>query len=197
MPITTFCIFWGQWHFRRPKVKFRLGHKLFCLMAYICLNSRGKAKPINVKKKKGRAGWLWAWLPALLSWGPWDAPSGGFMVNKDCYGPPLACTEGSSLLPALIQWRGHNGKLKLKPFHCQLQRGLRLCFLMDSGEALRDSKTAISEIYEKILYLVLKYDLEFWNFALTFFRHLYLMFIIITIKLQLCAKLSEAQVEHT
>lgn len=36
------------------------------------------------------------------------------MVNKDCYGPPLACTEGSwrSLLPGLSQWRSHNGKLK-------------------------------------------------------------------------------------
>ena len=27
------------WRFRRPKVKFSLGRKLFCLMAYVCLNS--------------------------------------------------------------------------------------------------------------------------------------------------------------
>lgn len=48
--IQGFYIFFEQWHFRRPKVKLRLGHKLFCLMAYICLNSRGKASPIKTEK---------------------------------------------------------------------------------------------------------------------------------------------------
>lgn len=77
-------------------------------------------------------------LPALLSRGPRDAPSGGLVMNKGCYGSPLACTEGSPLLPGLSQERSHNGNLKAEaiPLSAKKKKGVDLRFL---GETLRDS----------------------------------------------------------
>lgn len=75
------------------------------------------------------------------------------MVNKDCYGPPLARTEGSwrSLLLGLSQGRSHNGKLKAEAIPLSAAKkglisngGLHFSLLADSGEALRDRYTAVS-----------------------------------------------------
>lgn len=142
-------------------------------MACICLNSRGKAKPIKSATRRARAR-RWARLPALLSWGPRGAPNGGFVVNKECYGPPLAGGEGSwrSLLPALSQWRSHNGKLKAEAI--QQQKEDYFSLQRDSEAPLRDRWTAISQIYQRrfLLFWCLDYfDIMEFDSMLTMCSH--------------------------
>lgn len=123
--IRGFYNFSERWHFRRPKVKFRLGHKLFCLMAYICLNSRGEGQSHKNLK---------------------DRPAGCRLGCHHC------CPGDHEMLPVEISWwikivmthhwhtqRPHGdhycqgsvseevtmANWKLEQFHCQQRKGAR------------------------------------------------------------------------